>query len=109
MLGRVFGCKRWEVTGGWGSLHNKELNKLYASSNIIRVIKLRMRWVGHVAHMGEMRNVYVTLVGSLKGRDHAEDLGVDGKIILEFILGKQGGKVFTGFIWPWIGTSGRLF
>jgi hypothetical protein len=45
---------------------------------------------------------------NLKGRDHSEDLGIDGKIILEWILGKQGGEVWTGFIWLRIGTSGGL-
>jgi hypothetical protein len=46
-------------------------------------------------------------LGSLKARDHTEDLGVDGKIILKRILGKQGGKLWTGCIWLRIGTSGR--
>jgi hypothetical protein len=45
---------------------------------------------------------------NLKGRDHSEDLGVDGKITLEWILGKYSGKVWTGFIWLSIGTSGKL-
>jgi hypothetical protein len=45
---------------------------------------------------------------SLKGRDHSEDLGMDGKIILEWTLGKQGGKVWTAFIWLRIETRGRL-
>jgi len=44
--------------------------------------------VGHKARMGVMRNAYSILVGKLKGRDRFEDLGVDGKIILEWILGK---------------------
>jgi hypothetical protein len=44
----------------------------------------------------------------LKGRDHSEDLGIDGKKISEWILGKQDGKVWTGFIWLRIGTSGGL-
>jgi hypothetical protein len=44
----------------------------------------------------------------LKERDHLEDVGVDRRIILEWILGKQGGKVWTGFIWIRIGTSGGL-
>jgi hypothetical protein len=45
---------------------------------------------------------------NLKGRDHADDLGVDGKIILEWILWKEGGTLWTGFIWLRIGTNGEL-
>ena len=53
VLRRIFGPKRDEVTGEWRKLHNEELNDLYCSPNIVRVIKsIRMRWVGHVAHMG---------------------------------------------------------
>jgi hypothetical protein len=58
-----------EVTGEWRKLHNEELNNLYSSPNIVRVIKLkRMRWEGHVAHMGEGRGVYRVLVGKPEGR-----------------------------------------
>jgi hypothetical protein len=46
----------------------------------------------HVAHMGEI-NAYKILVGNLKGRSHSVDRGVDGRILLECTLGKQGGKV----------------
>jgi hypothetical protein len=46
---------------------------------------------------------------NMKGRDHLEDLGVDGKIILEWFLGKYGMKLWTGCIWVRIGTSGGLF
>jgi hypothetical protein len=45
---------------------------------------------------------------NLKGRDHAEDLGVDGKIIIEWIFGEYNGKLWPGFMWLRIGTSGRL-
>jgi hypothetical protein len=48
------------------------------------------------------------LLENLKGRDHSEYLGIDGKIILEWILGKKGGKLWTGCIWLRIGTSGGL-
>jgi hypothetical protein len=55
VLRRIFGPKREEVAGGWRRLHNEELHNLYASQNIIRVIRSR-RLVEHVARMGEMRN-----------------------------------------------------
>jgi hypothetical protein len=45
---------------------------------------------------------------NFKGRDYLEEVGVDGKIILERIFGKRGGKLWTGFIWLRIGTIGGL-
>jgi len=54
VLRRICGPRRDEVTGEWRRLHNEELNDLYFSPNIVRVIKsIRMRWAGQVAHMGE--------------------------------------------------------
>jgi hypothetical protein len=55
VLRRIFGTKRDEVTGEWRKLHNiGKLSYMYSSPNITQVIKLRrMRWVEHVAHMGE--------------------------------------------------------
>jgi hypothetical protein len=54
---RIFGPKREEVAGGWRRLHDEGLHNLYASTNIVRVMKSRrMRWAGHVARMGEMRS-----------------------------------------------------
>jgi len=61
VLRRIFGPRREEVTGKWRRLHNEELNDLYSSSNIVRVIKIEKN--GHVAHKGEKRGVYRFLVG----------------------------------------------
>jgi len=80
---RIFGPKRDEVTGEWRKLHNDELHDLYSSLNIVRVMKpRRIRWAGHVARMVYRRAVYRVLVGNLRKRDHLEDHGVDGRIIL---------------------------
>ena len=58
MLRRIFGPRRDEVTGDWRRLHNEEINVLYSSPNIVRVMKSRrMRRAGYVARMGEERGV----------------------------------------------------
>jgi hypothetical protein len=57
------------VTGEWRKLHNEELRDLYSSPSIIRIMKSRrMRWVGHVARMGEKRSAYRLLVGKSEGK-----------------------------------------
>ena len=69
VLRRIFGAKRDGVTGKWGKLHNDELNDLYCSPNIVRVIKLRrMRWAGHVACKEVEERLYRVLVGKRKGK-----------------------------------------
>jgi len=89
VLRRIFGPKRGEVTREWRKLHNEELNDLYSSPNIVWVIKLRrIRWAGHVAHMGEKRGIYRVLVGIPEGKDHLGDPGIDGRILLRWIFTK---------------------
>jgi hypothetical protein len=57
------------VTEGWRKLHNVELHNFYCLPSKIRIIKSRrMRWAGHVARMGEKRNVYRLLVGKPEGK-----------------------------------------
>jgi hypothetical protein len=69
VLRRIFGPKREEVTGDWKRLRIEELHNLYASPNIIRMIKpRRIRWTVHVARMEEKRNSYKIFVGNPEGK-----------------------------------------
>jgi hypothetical protein len=71
----------------WRKLHNDELHSLLSSPNIVRVIKSRrLRWAGHVAHMGEVFTGF--WLGGPKVRDHGEDLGVGRRITLSWTLGR---------------------
>ena len=94
------------MTEEWRRLLNEELNDLYCSPNIVWVIKWRMRWAGHVARMGVERGVYRVLVGKPEGRNHYEDLGVDGWIILGWISRRWDVGIWTGLGWPRIETGG---
>jgi len=69
VLRKIFGPRRDEVMGEWWRMHNEELNDLYSSPNIVRVLKSRrMKWAGHLSHMGEERGLYRVLVGKPEGR-----------------------------------------
>jgi hypothetical protein len=84
VLRRIFGPKIEKVAGGWRKLHSEELHNAYSLTNIIRMIKLRrMRWVGHVTHILRGEKCVHKILENLKGSDHLENLGMDGKIILE--------------------------
>ena len=101
VLRRIFGAKRDGVTGQWRKLHNEELNDLYCSPSIVRVIKSRrMRWAGHVTRMEEG-----FWWGNLMERDHWGDQDIVERIILRRIL-KWEGVVGTGWSWLRIGTGG---
>jgi hypothetical protein len=91
VLRSIFGPKRDEATGEWRRLHSEELNDLYSSSNIIRVIKSRMRWAGHVARRGK-REVHTRFWwGDPREGDHLGHPGADGRIILKRIFKKWEG------------------
>ena len=88
-LRRIFGPRGEEVTAAWRKWHNEELNDMYCSPNIVQVIKTRkMRWVGHIAHMGERRGLYRVWWGNLRERDHLGNPGIDGRILLRCIFRK---------------------
>ena len=78
VLRRIFGPRRDKVTGEWRKLHNEELNDLYCSPNIVRVIKSRiMRWAGHIARMGRGQAYTGYWWENLREIDHLGDPGVE--------------------------------
>jgi len=107
VLRRIFGSNRYEVKGEWRKLHNEELNDLYCSPNILRVIKSRrMRWVGRVACLGEGTAVYRVLVGKPQGKRPLGRSRRRWEDNIKLDLQEVGCGVWTESIWHRIRTVG---
>jgi len=107
VLRKIFGPRKDEVTVERRRLHYEELNDLYSSPNIVRLIKLRrMRWAGHVARMGEERGCIESCWGNRREGDHWGDLVLDEWIILGRISRRCDVGTWTGLGWPRIETGG---
>jgi hypothetical protein len=113
VLRRIFGPKK-EEDESWRKLHNDELHSLYSSPNIVRAVKSRrMRWAGHVARIGERRDVYRVLVGRPEGerplgrpRRRWEDninmdfreIGIDGANWIQLVQARVQWRVFMNAV-----------
>ena len=93
-------------SGEWRKLHNEELSDLYALPNIVRVVKSRMRWAGHVARMVEGRGVHRVLMGKPEGKRPLGRPRRRWEDNIKMDLKEVRGVVGTGWSWLRIGTGG---
>lgn len=94
--------KREERTGGCRKSHNEELHNFFYLANNIRTIKpQRMRWEGHVTHMGGIRNGCKIVVWKPEGQKHIEDLDVNVGVILRWILKRMRARGLDSFDSRW--------
>jgi hypothetical protein len=100
VLKKIYGPKRIDVSGELRRLHNEELNDLYSSLNIIRVIKSRrMRWVRHVAYVGDHRGAYMVLVRIAEGRQPFGRPRRRWEDTSKMDPEEMGWEAWTGLIW----------
>jgi hypothetical protein len=95
----VFGPKRDELTGEWRKLYNDELNYIYSSPSIVRMIKSRCDVRSIITPVGRKESYTVFWWENLRERDHLLDPGVDGRIILSWVIMKWHVAVWTGLSW----------
>lgn len=87
----------------------EHLHNLYCFAYVVRMTnQMRVRWAGHVVYVGEMGIFTKLWLEKLEGKGHVEDLGIDWRRLCKCMLKKQGDRLFTGFTWCRIGTSGAL-
>jgi hypothetical protein len=97
VLRGTYGHKKDEETWDWRRLHNEELYALYSSPNIIQVIKSRrLRWLGHLERVGEVRGAYRVLVGKPEGRRPLGRLRCRWEDNIEMDLREVGWRAWTG-------------
>jgi hypothetical protein len=105
LLNRIFWCKRDKVTGEWRRVHNGQLNDLYSSPNIIRMIKSRRtRRAGYVARMGDRRVAQRGLVRKPEGKRSLGRPRCRREDNIKIDLQEVGWGARTGLLWLRTGT-----